>query len=228
MKTKKTFKWNVRPSTTPLYKRKCNKCNRIMPYYCSEKFRINSQRKTLDVWMIYKCEKCDTTSNIEILSRVNPQFIDKEKYDKFQCNDVETAWKYAFDPEIIKSNKIEADYSNIEYDITGDILSLEEIANQFENLIEFEIGVQYHLNLKLTYIIRQAFNISLSQLEQMLSLGVIQVLPLGQVKKRKLKDKVKLIVNSDKLKIFLAKQSVNRYENEISVNKYENEISVNE
>lgn len=206
MKTRKTLRWNVEPSTTPLYKRKCNRCKCSTLYYCSDKFRVNAQKKSLDVWLIYKCEKCDNTSNIDIMSRTNPQSIDKELYDKFLSNDVETAWKYAFDREIINRNKIEADFSNIEYNITGDILTLEEISEQEEELIEFEIGVQYNLDLKLTYVIRKSLNISLTQLEEMLSAGVISVFPLGPVKKCKLQNGIKVIVNRDKLKAYLVKK----------------------
>lgn len=214
MNTKKTLRWYVEPSTTPLYQRNCNRCKKTTLYYCSEKFRINAQRKNLDVWLIYKCQKCDNTSNITILSRIKPQAINKEEYDNFLKNDVDTAWKYAFNFETINRNKIAADFSNIEYRITGDILTLDEIQEQEESLIEFEIGVKYNLDLKISYVIRQGLAISLSQMEDMLSAGVITIFPIGPVKKRKLQDGDKVTINRDKLKIYVEKKEVVETEGE--------------
>lgn len=67
MKVKST-KWFVEPSSPPLYKRNCSKCKKTTLFYSSDNFRINGQKKNLDVWLIYKCQNCDNTWNIDILS----------------------------------------------------------------------------------------------------------------------------------------------------------------
>lgn len=205
MKSRMKNEWIITPSSAPLYVRRCSKCRKQMPYYCSEKFRINAQKRTVDVWLIYKCTKCDNTCNIDILSRVNPKSIDSEEYINFQCNDAETAWKYAFNPDVINANKIVADYSQIEYKMGGDIMSLEEIAQQMEELIEFEIKFEYSLGLELSYIIRKNLDISLSQMEEMLSAGVISIYPPGPVRKAKVKAGQKVIVSRAKLLRYLEK-----------------------
>lgn len=51
----------------------------------------------IDVWLIYKCLKCDNTCNITILSRTRPELINKDLYQNFMKNDEETAEYYAFD-----------------------------------------------------------------------------------------------------------------------------------
>lgn len=191
--------WTISPSSAPLYIRRCSKCKKKMPYYCSERFRINAQKRTVDVWLIYKCSKCDNTCNIDILSRVSPKSISNDEYINFQCNDADTAWKYAFDPDVINANKIEADYSEIEYSMGGDVMSLDEISQQFEDLIVFEIDFNYKLNLDLSHIIRRNLNISLSQMEEMLSAGVITVYPPGPVKRAKAKPGQQVIISRAKL-----------------------------
>lgn len=205
MKTRMNNEWTITPSSTPLYIRRCNKCKKQMPYYCSERFRINAQKRTVDVWLIYKCIKCDNTCNIDIYSRVNPHSIDSEEYTNFQCNDVETAWKYAFDSEIIKANKLVTDSSQIEYIMGGDIMSLAEIAQQVEELIEFEIKFNYNIDLGLAFVIRKNLNISASQMEEMLSAGVITIYPPGPVHKAKIKNEQKVIINRAKLIKYLEK-----------------------
>ncbi len=208
MKTKQSLKWQIEPSSPPLYKRRCGKCKRSTLHYCSEKFRINGQGKNVDVWLIYKCQKCDNTSNVTIHSRINPKLINRDDYYKFQNNDIDAAWKYAFDKETMNRNRIEADFSQIEYMIIGDVLSLEAIANMKEQLIEFIIGISYPLELKLTYVIRKSLNISLKQLEEMLSSGIISVFPQSPVKKKKVKDGMQVIINREKLEKYLVKNHV--------------------
>jgi len=59
-------------STPPAIKH-CKKCGRKTEYVCSGLFRVNAQRKYLDIWLIYKCSDCDCTWNMTIYSRINPK-----------------------------------------------------------------------------------------------------------------------------------------------------------
>lgn len=160
------------------------------------------------MWLIYKCVKCDNTCNITILSRTRPELIDRELYRKFSDNDEETAWIYAFDAETIRRNSMELDYSNIEYDIVREDIALEDMIVMDADLIEFEIKAAFNLDLRLTHVIRKCFDVSLNQLEKMLEAGVITVLPLGPVKKSKVKDGITVIIHREKLKKHLGKEDV--------------------
>ena len=111
------YVWEITPKNIPLLKRKCSKCGNSNLYYCSNKFRLNSQKRSIDVWLIYKCVNCDNTCNVIILSRTKPELINKALYHKFCHNDKATARQYAFDPETIRKNSMDLDYSNMEYDI---------------------------------------------------------------------------------------------------------------
>jgi len=203
METVKRFTWEVIPTRTPLFKKKCSKCKNSNLYYNSNKFRLNSQKRNIDVWLIYKCVKCDNTCNITILSRTKPELIDKELYRNFSMNDEETAWRYAFDPQIISKNNMELDYSNVEYDIIHENISLKDILYMKEDLIEFEIKARFNLDLKLTVVIRKCFDISSNQLEKMISAGIITILPLCSIKKCRIKNGIRITIHKRKLKDFL-------------------------
>lgn len=200
------FIWQVIPTDTPLFKRKCSKCKSSNLYYCSDKFRLNSQKKSIDVWLIYKCIKCDNTCNITILSRTRPELIDKELYQKFMMNDEDTAWKYAFDTETAKRNNLESDHSNIEYNIIHENTTLEEIVKMEEDIVVFEIRSNFNLDLKLTSLIRQCLDTSSNQLGKMLEGGILTIHPLGSVKKAKVKDGIRVTVNRNKLYTYLKKE----------------------
>ena len=165
VKKRLNCEWTITPSEPPRYRHRCSKCKTMTSFYCGEKFRINGQKKTVDVWLISKCERCDSTFNVDIFSRVRPETIEKEEYDNFQCNDVDTSWRYAFRKDVIEQNKVDADFSRITYTMGGDILSLEQMCEAEEDLIEFEIKSLYDIDLKLTFVICENLNVSMKQLE---------------------------------------------------------------
>lgn len=97
--------WIIRPQNAPIVLRSCSKCGGEQKFVCSGNFRINANGKNLDVWLIYKCAKCDTTWNMEILSRVKPRQIERALYEAIAKNDAETALRYAFDINTQNKNK---------------------------------------------------------------------------------------------------------------------------
>ena len=199
MKSRVEKEWLIEPLSAPLFIRRCSKCKKQREFYCSDKFRINAQKKIVDIWLIYKCVKCDNTCNINIFSRISPKAIDNDEYTKFQNNDSETAWKYAFDREVINSNKLVVDYDQIEYEIKGDIIPLNDIVEMNEDLIEFHINVKHMSYLKLSQVICQNFDITTSKMEKYFSDGIISVYPPCTVKKTRVKSGIKVIVNRIKL-----------------------------
>jgi hypothetical protein len=66
-----------------------------MPFACSLKFRVNAQKKRLDVWLIYRCCVCDDTWNLPIFERAAVGDIDA--FDAIARNDPALALRYAFD-----------------------------------------------------------------------------------------------------------------------------------
>ena len=85
----------------------CKKCRKKAEFASSGAFRVNAQRKSLDVWLIYKCKKCNTTWNLTILSRVASGAIPPELLCGFLDNDTELAIRYATDIALIKRNGAE-------------------------------------------------------------------------------------------------------------------------
>lgn len=118
-------------------------------------------------------------------------------------NDEHLAWQYAFDSDMVKRNHAEHDYSQMEYTIIREELSLSQIAETDSGLVEFEIKLDYNPTLKLSRIIRMGLDISSSRLDRMLSMGIISVLPAGTTQKQKVKNGMKVVLDTGKLKAFL-------------------------
>ena len=83
---------------------------------------MNAQKKNIDVWLIYRCVKCDNTCNLTLLSRSKPDLIDKTLFHSFSMNDKDAAWKYAFSTEMERKNNLRLDYGCVEYEVVPDNL----------------------------------------------------------------------------------------------------------
>ena len=104
MKRKDRTKREENASTVVKY---CKKCKTKTDFTSSGLFRVNANRKKLDVWLVYKCMKCNTRWNLTILSRVTTGSIPQDLLAGFHDNDIELAKHYASDVALIKRNGAE-------------------------------------------------------------------------------------------------------------------------
>lgn len=150
-----TFTWEIKVKNTPLLIKKCSHCESDR-FYCSDKFRMNAQKKNIDVWLIYRCVKCDNTCNMTLLSRTKPDLINKKLFHSFSMNDREVAWQYAFSAGMASKNKLQIDYDSVEYEVISNI-SFEDIMNMNNAIISIRIECDFELNLKLLSLIKGVF-----------------------------------------------------------------------
>ena len=183
---------------TPLLKKKCSRCESYR-FYCSEKFRINAQKKNIDIWLIYKCSNCDSTYNVTILTRKNPEVINKELYNKFLNNDIKTAWMYAFSPDFANKNSIEFDFASVEYYLKYHGDSLDNLINYQKRHVIFEIVYPFNYNLKISTIIKELLGISSNQVVQLIDREAILVDSKLLQKKDKVRNGMVVKIDVDRL-----------------------------
>jgi len=186
--------WEIKPKNTPALKRKCNHCS-CDRFYCSNKFRMNAQKRNIDVWLIYRCIECDSTYNLTILSRTKPEQIKKELFRKFSENDEELAWEYAFSSETGRKNSVELDYSSVEYEILHDDISINDILNADDEFVTFKIQTRFEFGLKLSSVIRICLGLSANQLNRLIEAKAIFSPEGYPLKKHKVKDGDVVLVN---------------------------------
>ena len=158
-----TFTWEIKVKNTPLLIKKCSHCESDR-FYCSDKFRMNAQKKNIDVWLIYRCVKCDNTCNMTLLSRTKPDLINKKLFHSFSMNDREVAWQYAFSAGMASKNKLQIDYDSVEYEVISNI-SFEDIMNMNNAIISIRIECDFELNLKLLSLIKRCFSLPVRRLQ---------------------------------------------------------------
>lgn len=99
--------WTVSPVGYQRIAKRCPACNIKRDFIPSGAFRMNSQKKRLDVWSIYKCLHCDYTWNISLFSRLPVSRIDRTLYARIVANDAGTIQLFAHDSHILKRNNAE-------------------------------------------------------------------------------------------------------------------------
>lgn len=163
----------VVPLTTPRIIRKCARCKNDK-FASSDKFRVNANKKLIDVWLIYKCTFCHSTFNCTILSRTIVSKIDSVLLTKFHENDFELAWQYALDGNLLQG-------LILDWDLEFEIQCNEELDFSPLNLIERKIRVScdYYLKIPVFSVLRHWMKISRSQLDKLYKEGKIRVYNLN-------------------------------------------------
>lgn len=198
-----TITWEVKVNNTPLLIKKCSHCDSDR-FYCSDKFRMNAQKKNIDVWLIYRCVKCDNTCNLTLLSRSKPDLIDKTLFHSFSMNDKDTAWKYAFSTEMERKNNLRLDYGSVEYEVIPNT-SLEDLLNLSNEVIKIHIKCELEFDLKLSSLIRRRFSLSANQVKRMFEDGIITISSNKPPQKHKVKDGDMILIQREGLS-----KSINR------------------
>lgn len=198
-----TITWKVKVKNTPLLIKKCSHCDSDR-FYCSDKFRMNAQKKNIDVWLIYRCVKCDNTCNLTLLSRSKPDLINKTLFHSFSMNDKDTAWKYAFSTEMERKNNLRLDYGSVEYEVIPNT-SLEDLLNLSNEVIKIHIKYEFEFDLKLSSLIRRCFSLSANQVKRMFENGIITISGNKPPQKHKVKDGDMILIQREGLS-----KSINR------------------
>lgn len=155
----------------------CKKCGKKTEYLCSGLFRINAQRKYLDIWLIYNCGYCDTSWNMTLYSRISPGSLKKELLEGFHQNKEELVERYGMDYELITKNGVEAGLPK--YKILGDKIEL--ITN-----IKLEIISKYPSQIKVASILREHLELSQKSFLNAIEQGQIKSLSGQSLKKSRL------------------------------------------
>ena len=92
--------WRITPLTTPRVHRHCPHCG-DRRFASTDRFRLNANKQRIDAWLIYRCETCEATWNLTVLTRIRQADIDPDLFERMTRNDVETARACAFDPELL-------------------------------------------------------------------------------------------------------------------------------
>lgn len=152
----KTIRWQIQLTEPPSILHYCKKCRQQNTFFSSGLFRINAQRKALDIWLIYHCVQCDTTWNFTIASRIPPHRFPKEQLEQFHNNDPALAMQYACNTA--KLQKSGAVSKPVSYKILGECPTKQEP-------FTLQLHSEYPVPIRVAAVLRQQLGLSHRTLE---------------------------------------------------------------
>jgi len=142
-----------------------------MEYYCSEKFRVNANQVRVDIWLIYKCSKCDSTWKLTIKKGIKPRDLAPGLFERFVSNDKCLAWQYAFDRHFLKQNTCVVDYTSVNYSIDG----IKTDVKTLDGPLLVHLKSPYTFDLKLSAMLAKALSSSVGQIKKLAHSKAISV-----------------------------------------------------
>jgi hypothetical protein len=106
-----TTQWLVRPTDFPTIRRRCRTCPSTQ-YRTQGRFRVNANRKLLDVWLLALCVQCGQTVKLTVLERVPVRSIKPTMLGGFHDNAPMLAAKLLADPQLAHRNGIVLDWTD--------------------------------------------------------------------------------------------------------------------
>ena len=153
--------WTVTPVGYQRIAKRCPSCNIKRDFTPSGAFRVNSQKKLLDVWSIYKCTHCDYTWNISLFSRLHVSKIDRQLYHRLMTNDAATVQHFASDIATLKRNNAER--------------------------VRVSVRISRSFQVSLLSILKQQLMLSAGEIQRRVEAGQIGGVTMKMLKSRKLK-----------------------------------------
>ena len=149
---------------------------------------MNGNHTRIDIWLIYKCLKCDTTLKLTIDRGIKPHDISRLLFDQFTHNDVQLAWKYAFDRSFLKQNACIVQYTNVKYNIEG--FKPYDVGKP----LYVHVKSKYIFDLKLSSFLAGILGISVGKLRNIVSDGLITVNPVCDIMKYRIRSDLDLCI----------------------------------
>ena len=94
--------WSTRP---PAIRWSCPRCRGDV-FDCSERFRANCNGKLVDIWLIYRCRRCESTKNVTIVDRRPVSKVPRDLLHAAHDNDPIVARRCAHDVGLLRRNGI--------------------------------------------------------------------------------------------------------------------------
>ena len=80
----------------------CPRCDHD-EFVSSDRFRMNCNGKLADIWLIYRCGRCDSTKNLTVVERTPTRRIAPALFEAATANDASAARAVARDLSVIKA-----------------------------------------------------------------------------------------------------------------------------
>jgi hypothetical protein len=153
----------------------------VRRFASSDRFRLNAQQVTVDVWLIYKCVDCGCTWNCAIIERCPVRNVDPRRYSLFERNDKELAWSCAFDYRLLSGADVQVDMT-FEVSVESSETGLDDHVGGSRMIV---IESPYPGIIRLDRLLAQQLQISRTSVRELCDTGRLRIYPDGKNTLRK-------------------------------------------
>lgn len=167
--------WTLTPVSSYKIVRNCPKCGTKSLFQSTGNFRINANKKCVDIWLIYQCENCRSTYNLTVFERVSPKKLPGELYKKFQENNSGLALEIGTAKEIFEKNRAVVKEESISYIVTKEDTEIPVSLQALEGNCRI-ICIQNPSGLKIRAdkFLAKQLSISRSKVKHLIADGLLQ------------------------------------------------------
>lgn len=163
----------------------CPRCP-CSEFVCSERFRMNTNAKLTDIWLIYRCARCDATRNLTIVERKPITKIRRSLVDVATTNDPVAARRFARDLNLLRSAGVQV--------LRGDRFSLSEIARSASRL---QLHFAEPLLVRVDHVLGVALGISRRRLRALDASGRLRLDPPAPLSRLRLTTTTEVSIDPD-------------------------------
>jgi len=170
----------------------CAKCHRTGIFECTELFRANANGKLVDIWLIYRCRRCDDTKKLTVVERTPVRRLPAGLLDAAQGNDPVVARRFTRNLALIRTNGV-AVAEGDDWECIGPAHPLLDRPGGVELAMEFPEP----LLVRLDDLLAGALAVSRSRLRKLVETGSVAVCNPGRLGALRLwSDTAVAIINS--------------------------------
>lgn len=164
---------------------RCPRCP-CSEFVCSERFRMNSNAKRTDMWLVYRCARCDATKNLTVVERTPITKIRRALVDAATTNDPVAARRFARDLGLLRSAGVRV--------LRGDRFSLDEIAR---GAARVQLHFAEPLLVRIDHVLGVALGMSHRQLRALDASGRLRLDPPAPLSRLRLTTTTDVSIDPD-------------------------------
>jgi hypothetical protein len=159
-----TTQWLVRPTDFPTIRRRCRTCP-SEEHRTQGKFRVNANRKLLDVWLLARCARCDDTIKLTVLERAPVRSIEPAMLDRFYDNDSALAAELLAGPHLAHRNDVMLDWT--------EAWTLERTPVELPkaDILDVDVRFAQRIPIRLTTLIATGMELSRAEVARRIAAG---------------------------------------------------------
>ena len=160
--------WRLRRTYLPRILHRCAGCAAMSTFEPTGRFRVNANRKRLDVWLLLRCAACSRVLKATIVERASVRSIAPALLKGYQCNDPGLVARIFTDPSFRRRNRLTLDFEGIWE------LAAEPIPSCRGRPVTVRVEFVDPLPVRPVQLIAAGLGISRNQVERLLAAGTIR------------------------------------------------------